>query len=256
MVGSTRKRAKPAPRLPASLEAAWGIRERPGRGPKRGLTLKRIVSAAIRLASSEGLDAVSMARVAKELDAGTMALYRYVGAKDELLALMVDQAFETAPAARARDEDWRAGLTRWARMHRDVLRRHPWVVRIPVSGPPITPNLVQWFERGLVCLSGTRLMEGEKLSVLLLLNGFVRNDAVLDADLHRGAKASGGTLGAAVSAYGTLLATLAPADRFPAIRAVIDSGVFNHPGDPDDDFEFGLERVLDGIAALVSGLPR
>jgi len=231
------------PRLPASLEAAWGVRAPAGRGPQPGLSLKRIVSAAIRVATAKGIDAVSMARVAKEIDAATMALYRYVRAKEELLALMVDQAFEAAPAPRAAEEDWRASLTRWARQHRDVLRRYPWVIRIPVSGPPITPNLVLWFERGLGCLTGTSLTSAEKLSVLLLVNGFVRHDAVFNADIARGAQAS---------PYGPLLASLTTADRFPAIHDVIASGVFDRPGDPGEDFDFGLERVLDGIAALVS----
>jgi len=252
MAGSFRKRSARQPRLPASLEAAWGVRAPAARGPHPGLSLKRIVSAAVRVATANGLDAVSMTRVAKEIDAATMALYRYVGAKEELLALMVDQAFESAPPPRSAEEGWRASLTRWARHHRDVLRRYPWVLRIPVSGPPITPNLVVWFERGLGCLAGTSLTSGEKLSALLLVNGFVRHDAVFNADIRRGAKTSGATVQDAVRAYGPLLASLTTADRFPAIHEVIASGAFAHPGDPDEDFDFGLERVLDGIAALVS----
>jgi AcrR family transcriptional regulator len=206
----------------------------------------------MRVATASGLDAVSMARVAREIGAATMALYRYVGAKEELLALMVDQAFESTPAPRSADEDWRGSLTRWARQHRDVLRRYPWVIRIPVSGPPVTPNLVVWFERGLACLAGTGLTSGEKLSALLLVNGFVRHDAVFNADIQRGAKRSSRALQDAARSYGPLLASLTTADRFPAIHEAIASGAFEHPGDPDDDFDFGLERVLDGIAVLVS----
>ena len=66
--------------LPASIAAAWGLRERPHKGPKPGLSLNRIIDAAVRLAASEGLAAVSMSRVASELGASTMSLYRYVSA--------------------------------------------------------------------------------------------------------------------------------------------------------------------------------
>src|ERR1039458_8461205 len=74
--------------LPASIEAAWGLRERPHKGPKPTLSLERIVQAAMHIAVTEGLGAVSMSRVATELGGATMSLYRYVAAKDALLALM------------------------------------------------------------------------------------------------------------------------------------------------------------------------
>src|ERR1700724_2007655 len=120
--------------LPASIAGAWGLRERPRRGPRRGLSLERIVAAAVRIAASDGLAAVSMSRVAAELGASTMSLYRYVAAKDELLALMVDAAFGTPPAAPGPDEGWRAGLSRWAWALRAPVRRHSRTVRIAMRG--------------------------------------------------------------------------------------------------------------------------
>lgn len=83
--------------LPASLEMAWGLRERPGKGPRPTLTLPKIVDAAVALAASEGTDAVSMGRVAKELGVSTMSLYRYVAAKEELYVLMSDAGVGTPP---------------------------------------------------------------------------------------------------------------------------------------------------------------
>ena len=80
------------PGLPPVIELAWGLRERPGRGTRRGLSLERVVAAGIKVALTEGIGALSMARVAAELGAATMSLYRYVAAKDELLTLMVDTA--------------------------------------------------------------------------------------------------------------------------------------------------------------------
>src|ERR1700742_754238 len=94
-------------RLPPSLELLWGLREPGSRGPRRGLTLEGIVDAGMRVAQSEGVGALSMARIAKELGVGTMSLYRYVASKDELLTTMVDTALGMPPPA-AEDEDWRA----------------------------------------------------------------------------------------------------------------------------------------------------
>lgn len=235
--------------LPASVAAAWGLRERPAKGPKPGLSLERIVDAGVAVAVSEGIGAVSMGRVAAELGAGTMALYRYVATKDELLALMADAPFRTAPEPLGPREGWRAALGRWARAHFAVLREHPWVVRVPVGGPPLTPNHVVWFERGVGALAGTRLDEGEKIAVLMLVNGYVRNEATLTADLDAAA-AAGGDAGP-MSSYGKLLSTLVDAERFPALTAVIAAGVFERPDDREGAFEFGLDRVLDGVAALV-----
>ena len=90
--------------LPASFEAAWGRGVRPSKGPKPGLSLARIVHAAVDVASAEGLAAVSMSRIASELGAAPMSLYRYLAAKDELLALMIDAAFRTLPATARRRE--------------------------------------------------------------------------------------------------------------------------------------------------------
>src|SRR3954463_14399030 len=101
------------PPLPASLEAAWGRRARPTRGPKPALSLERIVDAAVALAQAEGIGAVSMARVAGELGSSPMSLYRYVAAKDELLALMVDAALGPVPQA-AEDRDWGGRPQPWA----------------------------------------------------------------------------------------------------------------------------------------------
>src|SRR5687767_11700404 len=95
--------------LPASLAAAWGLRTRSAKGPRPGLTLDRIVAAGVHVATTEGLGAVSMGRVAAELGAATMSLYRYVTAKNELLDLMVDAAVGPPPAAPP-GEEWRDGM--------------------------------------------------------------------------------------------------------------------------------------------------
>jgi AcrR family transcriptional regulator len=242
---------EPGTGLPASIEAAWGVRGRRPKGPRPHLSLDRIVEAGVRVAAAEGLAAVSMGRVAAELGASPMSLYRYVAAKDELLALMVDAASHPAPDPPAPDEGWREGLARWAWAYHAALRRHPWILRIPISGPPATPNQIRWLEVGLTCLRGTGLAEREKLSIVILLSGFVRQEATLSADVDAAIRAAGATPEQTVSRYGRALARLTDPLRFPALRAVIDCGVFDEPDDPDGEFVFGLERLLDGVEALV-----
>jgi hypothetical protein len=133
-----------------------------------------------------------------------------------------------------------------------VYRRNPWVLRIPISGPPVTPNAMAWLERGLDCLRDTGLGEGEKMSAMLLLTGFVRGQGMLQADIAA-AQAAGAAAPESelMASYGRLLARLTDPQRFPALHAVIAAGVFDEPDDGDFDFSFGLERVLDGIETLI-----
>lgn len=238
--------------LPASIEAAWGLRERSVKGPKPGLSLEQIVEAGVAVAVADGLAAVSMGRVAAELGAATMSLYRYVKTKDELLAMMVDAAFKTPPEPAAARESWRRAISRWAVAHLAVLRRHPWIVRVPIGGPPVLPNQMIWFECGLFALRRANLTEAQRLAVLLLVNGFVRNEALLAADLKQAADASRHTNDSARAGYSRMLSQLLDPQRFPAISAVIAAGVFDQPDDPDADFAFGLARILDGVAAFES----
>jgi len=232
--------------IPPSIELAWGRRRRPTRGPKPGLTLDRIVAAGIRVAMTEGIGALSMTRVAAELGVGTMSLYRYVAAKDELLTLMVDGALGTPPPAPP-GEDWRAGLRRWAVGVRATYRRHPWALRVPISAPPMGPNNVAWLENALRALSDTPLSEQQKLSTVLLVSGFVRNEETLNLDLAAGA---GGE--EVMPTYARILGVLIAGGDFPALADAIASGALEDEDDPDSEFEFGLERILDGVAALIA----
>jgi AcrR family transcriptional regulator len=244
--------------IPGSVAAAWGARERSHKGPKPGLSLGRIVAAAVRVADTEGLDAVSMGRVAAELGTAPMSLYRHVSAKEELLTLMVDAAWGPAPDGPAPDgpvpdEDWRTGLSRWAWALRAGARRHPWVVRIPLNGLPIMPNEVAWFEDALACLAGTGLSEARKASVIMLLAGYVRTLATTEADIEAAIRASGLTPVEWMASYPRMLTELADPARFPALTRFIAAGVFEAEDGPDDEFIFGLDRILDGVAVLVKG---
>jgi AcrR family transcriptional regulator len=244
--------------IPAGVAAAWGVRERPHKGPRPGLSLDRILAAAVRVADGEGLAAVSMSRVATELGTAPMSLYRYVTAKDELLALMVDAAYGPPPSGPlpagppADGTSWRAGLSRWAWAMRAGIQRHPWVLRIPIGGLPTLPNEVAWFEEGLRCLQDTGLEENQKASGILLVSGYVRNAASIDADIEAAVRASGQTPDEWMSSYTRTLTQLADPQRFPALTRFIAAGVFDRADPPDDEFAFGLDRVLDGLGVLIN----
>jgi AcrR family transcriptional regulator len=233
--------------LPPSLELLWGLREPGSRGPRRGLTLERIVDAGIHVAQTEGVGALSMARIAKALGVGTMSLYRYVASKDELLTTMVDTGLGTPPPS-VPGEDWRAGLTRWGVGVRTAYQSNPWTLRVPISGPPLGPNNVAWLDNALAALADTPLAEQEKLSCVLLVSGFVRNDVTLALDF---AEASGGE--PQMPGYGQLLAKLISPDAMPSLHRAIASGSLDDPDDPDVEFIFGMARILDGIEVLIAG---
>ena len=246
--------AEAAAGMPATVAAAWGVRERSQKGPKPALSLARIVDAGVRVADSEGLDAVSMGRVAASLDTAPMSLYRHVSSKDELIKLMVDAAWGDSPGPLAPGENWRAGLSRWAWAMRAALRRHPWAAHLPISGLPIMPREIAWFEDALACLAGTGLTEARKASVIMLLSGYVRNLAATEADIAAAVAASGLGVDEWMASYPRMLGQLTDPRRFPALTAFIAAGVFEAADAPDDEFIFGLDRILDGVGVLVGEL--
>lgn len=237
--------------LPSSVELAWGFREQPKKGPKRALSLSEIVDAGAAVADSEGLGSVSMGRVARELGVSTMSLYRYVSAKDELVTLMTDAVFVPVPRP-VEDENWRAGLARWATEYMAVGRRHPWTAEVPVSGPPVTRNAVGWMEVGLRCLRAAGLGPGEQMGALLLISQYARSHALLEGQLAAAMSASGDTDETLLRRYSGQLAALTDRREFPALHEVLAAGVFDGTEeDHDADFRFGLERILDGIEVHV-----
>ena len=117
---------------------------------------------------------------------------------------------------------------------------------MPISAPPLGPNNVAYLESALRSLEGTALSEHQKLSAVLLLSGFVRNEATLSADI---AAAAGGA--EVMPSYGAMVARLTDPEDFPALHRAIASGGLDDDDDPDIEFDFGLERILDGIDVLI-----
>ncbi|WP_030915757.1 TetR/AcrR family transcriptional regulator [Streptosporangium amethystogenes] len=235
--------------LPAEVTLLWGLRETVRRGRKPSLTIADITRAAVEVADAEGLAAVSMSRVAAQLGNATMALYRYVKSKDELFLLMSDAA-TGGPPDLPDDVDWRTGLTLWARGLLKVTRQHPWAVQLPISGPPLGPNSLRWFECALRALGETGLGEEEKVGVVMGLLTFVHGELRLSIDLSRSYTENPEAFG---RQYGMALARVVDPQRFPALSNVIAAGVFEAevPYDEEVEGEFSLGLYLDGVAAFI-----
>ncbi|NKE58903.1 TetR/AcrR family transcriptional regulator [Lentzea sp. PSKA42] len=219
------------------------------RGRKPTIDAADITRAAIAVADAEGLAAVSMARVAAELGNATMALYRHVKSKDELLTLMGDAAMDEPPPLP--DGDWRERLAFWAKAVLAAICKRPWFLQIPVSGPPTGAKSLAWFDSALQALRGTPLDAGEKVGVVMGLMTFVHGEARLGLTLARGFEDNPAAFG---RQYGQALRELVDPRRMPAVAEVIDSGVFDteaEAGDVEADFDFGLHLFMEGIAAHI-----
>ncbi|NLU71503.1 TetR/AcrR family transcriptional regulator [Streptomyces sp. HNM0575] len=222
----------------------WGSPRTRGRGPRPGLDLGDIARAGIDVAGAEGLAAVSMQRVAAGLGVTKMALYRYVPGKSELVALMVDAAIGPYPEGGGPCGGWRAQLTAWAQELIAVFQRHPWVLDGTVGARPIGPSELSWMERPVAALGGTPLSGAERLDAAVLLVGHARS-------ISEQARAS--TPGASQEGeLSTVLTELiqAQGDRCPALAAALGSAAERRE-EMDQAWEFGLERILDGLAVLI-----
>lgn len=228
--------------LPPAAELLWGDPRRPRRGPKPSLSVELIVADAVDLADTDGLAALSMQRLAGRLGVGTMSLYRYVPGKDELVSLMLDTAIGDPPEF-APDQHWRQRLHRWARANRDVFLRHPWLLPNVTRPRLMGPRETAWLEAALSALSGTGLAPAAKFDVVMLVNGYVRGVVAPYVD---------GVAGPDGAAGGTQARMIFDRqDRYPALAAVMSSGIFDDPDGGDRGFEFGLARILDGVERLV-----
>ncbi|MGH1548129.1 TetR/AcrR family transcriptional regulator C-terminal domain-containing protein [Leifsonia poae] len=243
--------------LPRAVALSWGVAERPQRGPKRELSVERIIDTAIELADAEGLGAVSMSRIASELGFTTMSLYRYVTSKDDVLALMQDAVCavpippDDALAGGAANHDWREGLRRWSMATIDVMREHPWFPDIPISGIPLMPNNLAVLDWGLREMRTLPLTDAEKMSTALLLSSYARAVGVVERDVSRSRQADGPPANG--DAFTSALAELVTPERFPDLAPLVASGTYaDAEGDDLDDFAFGLERILDGIERYVA----
>lgn len=237
---------------PASgIERLWR-REELERKPRLGLSLDRVVQSGVDLADAEGLSAVSMKRVAERLGFTTMAVYRYVTSKDELLLLMQDTVWQPPPGLDVPLESWRAGLVRWAREQYAIMQRHPWLDEVRYIERAGTPSQIAWMDLGLRALEGTALSEYRKMSILLLVSGLVSNQARLETTMQEGARRGLFAPEQATEAFGELLRSVLDAERFPALQRAVEGGAFALTEGPTyAPFDFGLDIILDGVERLL-----
>ncbi|MER6912457.1 TetR/AcrR family transcriptional regulator [Streptomyces sp. NPDC000594] len=240
--------------LSRTLDLLWGTGERPTRGPRPGLTLDRIVATAIAVADAEGLAAVSMRRIAAELGTGTMTLYRYVPGKDELLDLMLDRVTDPGPPADAapaecadRDEVWRTTVRAMAHGYRDLYRAHPWLLRVNRARTLLGPSSLRAMEMALSGLRPSGLDDPELLSVMLLVQSYVTGMALAEADAAQAQEETGQSEEEFWRQQSPYLERAMLSGEYP-VSATLSDDTFSRDV---DHFDFGLQRVLDGLEALI-----
>ena len=238
-----------------SLALLWRRRERSGRGRKPKLTVDAIVGAAIDLADEVGMTALSMRAVAERLGVGTMSLYTHVPGKAELVDLMVDTVLgETARPDRL-PEGWRARLELVARENAALFHRHPWLLEVVTFRPPLGPGVLAKYDFELRALEGLGLSDVEMDSVLTLVIGYVQSAARLALEATLVEQRTGLTDEQWWEAQAPLLEQVIDPGRYPVADRVGTAAAIAYGGlwDPDHAFEFGLDRVLDGIGVLIEG---
>ncbi|GAA1596516.1 MULTISPECIES: TetR/AcrR family transcriptional regulator C-terminal domain-containing protein [Kribbella] len=222
-------------------ELLWGKEPARTRGPKPAITLAEIAAAGIAIADAEGLDAVSMQRVADDLPVTKMALYRHVPGKAELVAVMSDLAMGSPPERP--DGPWRETLHTWAIDLYDGFVRHPWLLQSTIGRRPLGPNELAWIERGLAGLVDVGLTGGEQLDAILVVTSHVRNIA------QQSSTFPGHSIGLTEEDMQRSLAEIlhTEAARFPRLVAATSTAA----GSENQGLEFGLERILDGLDLLI-----
>lgn len=238
------------PELPRAIALAWGAVPSPQRGPKREFSLEQVLDAAVDLADADGIDAVTMPAVAQALGLTAMSLYRYVSSKETLLLLLQDRGMGLPPGSVSDAQGWRSGLEEYAEASGAVYRRHPWMLDIAITGVASTPNNLAWMEAGLAVLAGTALSREERVAVVLQVSGHARFRALVERGYADRADDAGEQLSGIVVSEARLLGRLVTEDRFPELHATLGSGAL--VDDSFGNFDFGLARLLDGVADYLS----
>ncbi|TDB83121.1 TetR/AcrR family transcriptional regulator [Actinomadura sp. KC216] len=242
--------------LGRSLKLLWGDRARPARGRPPGLSVDRIVAAAVEVADgialTEGLEALSMRRVATHLGVGTMSLYRYVPGKSELLDLMLDYVVTPSAAHECGGEveagGWREVMAADARGHWRLCMDHPWYPFVDQSRPLLGPNTL----RGLDSLMGRMRAFGPDDRTLMMMIGIQYDFVHALARSHISELRAEARTGLSSEEFWE--------QQSPTLIRVLSSGAFPTMADLDEKtfdfsyeqlFEFGMARLHDGFALLL-----
>jgi AcrR family transcriptional regulator len=235
-----------------SLALMWGATGPGRRGPKPSRTVHEVVAAAIALADGEGLGALSMRRVAEALKLSPMSLYTYVPSKAELVDLMLDHIAGEIPPPDA--AGWRGQIEQLARGRWAMAQRHPWLMQVGMHRPPLGPHVLEAAESALRAIDGLGLTELEMDQLTSVVGDYVRGAirAALDArEVERLTQMTDQEWWAMSQ---PLLKDLIDPARYPTIVRVGEAyKAIQYAGiDHERNFEFGLQRVLDGVAAFVA----
>lgn len=233
-----------------SLELLWGTGERPSRGPKPGLTVDRIVTAAVEIADAEGLAAVSMRRLSTELGTGTMSLYRYVPGKSELLDLMLDRVTGEPLDSRehaSEDADWRDAVRAMAGAYRTLHRAHPWLLKVNQSRTVLGPSALRGLETSLAALHGMGLRDPELISVIIAVQSFVSGIARMELEAAEAAQQTGQSDAEFWRSQEPFLDRAMATGDYPRLAGLSEDAF----GSDFDHFAFGLDRLVDGFEKLV-----
>jgi AcrR family transcriptional regulator len=236
--------------MSSSRGVIWGRPERAGRGPAPSLSREEITTAAIKLADTRGIDAVSMRALAVELGVGATSLYRYVARKDELIDLMVDAVMGNDLEFEVRG-DWREDLRSLAHGLRAMTLRHPWMA-VPSAGlHSLGPNTARRYEQVLSAIDGLGLGIDEMLVMVETLDAYVRGRALEELAEQEAVRRSGLDQEQWMETQLPYIKSLIESGRYPLLARVFDARA---PHDPDrlkHGFDLGLERVLDGLATML-----
>ncbi|GAA4528295.1 TetR/AcrR family transcriptional regulator [Amycolatopsis samaneae] len=237
--------------MPEENPIIWMRPEKPARGPAPAYSRARIAEVAIEIADAEGIEAVSMRRIAAVLGTGAMTLYRYLPAKEDLYAVMIDQAlgYGSLPPS----GDVRADLATLAHQYRAILRKHPWLGVTAAGRPIMGPNLLRGNERDLALLDGHGLAIDDMLAVLNLIRrwvtGFVQ-DELADQQVAQRSGTSREDWQHRMAPY---LTRLLETGEFPYLTRVIAEAEHR---DTDAQFAEGLAMLLDGVESRFPALTR
>ena len=227
--------------------------------PRRAAALSRdeIVRTAITVADAEGADAVNMRRIARELGSGTMSLYWHVASKDELLDMMIDAIVGEAQAPEP-SGDWRADLRAGACATRDALHRHQWAVNFMSTRPPAGPKMLRNLERSLSALDGLGLDKATAMTALMAVTTYVlgavlREQQEANGEQYMAELFEGMSEAEKQAVIADFTERIRTAGHFPRMVAMLNEGVDPDSAQTRDErFEFGLDCLLDGIAARLS----
>ncbi len=222
----------------------------PVRGPKPRTSLAEIVAAGISIADAEGLESLSMRKVAQQLGIGAMSVYTYVPGRSELIELMIDQVYSEHRRPDA-SKPWRDRVEHWSREAWRIYALHPWLLDYNVARLPIGPHVLDVEEALYAALLAAGFTGAQNVAVSNLIQWQLLGAAratISDADEAR-------HTGISTEAYwesrASFWVTYFDPARFPAMAAVHEAGGFDDPA--GWDFDLLLNRLLDGIERLAKG---